>query len=109
LNQLGLLEEALAEFRTVAYIDPNNIDARLYIGYALGRLGRNKEAETELRALIKIKKNLPEAHYNLAGALEAQGRYAEAAEEYKLYISYAPEAGNRSYVEEKIKKLYDQK
>jgi len=109
LNQLGLIEEALAEFRIVVYIDPNNIDARLYIGYALGKLGKNQEAETELRALIKMKKNLPEAHYNLAGALEAQGRYAEAAEEYKIYLSGAPDAGNRNFVEGKIKKLYDQK
>jgi len=109
LNQLGRIEEALAEFRIVAYIDTNNIDARLYIGYALGKLGRNKEAETELRAIIKMKKNLPEAHYNLAGALEAQGRYAEAAEEYKIYLSSAPDAGNRSFVEEKIRKLRGQK
>jgi len=109
LNQLGRLEQARAEFQIIRHINPDNIDARLFIGYALGKLGKNQEAETELRAIIKMKKDLPEAHYNLAGALEAQGRYQEAAEEYQLYLSYAPDAGNRIFVEGKIRKLYDQK
>jgi len=109
LNQLGRLEAALIEFRTVVEIDSNNIDARLFIGYALARLGRFREAETELRGIINMKKNLPDAHYNLALTLEAQGRFAEAADEYRRYLACAPDAGNRSFVEEKIKKLYDQK
>jgi tetratricopeptide (TPR) repeat protein len=109
LNQLGRIEAALSEFRTVVEIDSNNIDARLFIGYALGKLGRYQEAERELRGIINIKKNLPDAHYNLAGALEAQGRFAEAAEEYRIYLVCAPNAGNRSLVEEKIEKLHEHK
>jgi Flp pilus assembly protein TadD len=109
LNQLGRLEAALSEFRTVVEIDSNNIDARLFIGYALAKLGRFPEAETELRGIINMKKNLPDAHYNLAGALEAQGRFAEAADEYRRYLDCAPDAGNRALIEEKIRKLHEQK
>jgi Flp pilus assembly protein TadD len=104
-NELGMIEQALAEFRIIVALDPNNIDARLYIGYALGKLGKLKEAEAALRDVLTIKYDLPEAHYNLAGALEAQGRIAEAIEEYERYLTFAPDAENRTFVAEKIKKL----
>jgi tetratricopeptide (TPR) repeat protein len=104
-NDLGMVEQALGEFRIIVVLDPKNIDARLYIGYALGKLGKLKEAEAALRDVLTIKYDLPEAHYNLAGALEAQGRIAEAIEEYEKYLTLAPDAENRTFVADKIKKL----
>jgi tetratricopeptide (TPR) repeat protein len=74
----GLYEDALREFRKLLEREPNNADARFYVGATLLRQGKWADAVAALQDAA-ARPGAPAAlFHNLALALERTGRYAEA-------------------------------
>jgi tetratricopeptide (TPR) repeat protein len=74
----GMLDEAMREFRRVADLREDDLQARFYIGLALMRQGKWTDAEEAFRFCCRPPAPRASALHNLAYALERLGRYDEA-------------------------------
>ena len=74
----GMLDEAMREFRRVADLRDDDLQARFYIGLALMRQGKWSDAEEAFRFCCRPPAPRASALHNLAYALERLGRYDEA-------------------------------
>lgn len=84
LLQIGQPKEAIPSFERALEGDPEDLDARAHLGYALRRAGRHEEAEHALREVVEQR---PEQDYGRAllewgHALRELGRRDEALAAY---------------------------
>ncbi|MBF0537323.1 MAG: protein kinase [Nitrospirae bacterium] len=107
LATLGLIDEAIGEFRKAIEINPEHANAHNNLGNALKDKGQIDEAIVEFRKAIKINPEHANAHGNLGNALEAKGLIDEAIVEFENFMKYAPPhyAGHVEKVGAHIKKL----
>lgn len=71
-------KDALAAFRKVIKIDPNNYVAHFNIGIISGKQGKYKEAMDAYDKVIAVNPKLAAAHNNRGLELERLGRYRQA-------------------------------
>jgi tetratricopeptide (TPR) repeat protein len=75
---LGRNQEAIADYRRVAALRPDDEEARYNLGLALGGTGAYLDAIAEYREAIRIRPGNAYARNNLGNALAALGRNGEA-------------------------------
>lgn len=88
---MGLLEEALGDFRAVATLTPGNAAAHYNLATALHELGRAEDAVSAYRDAIQADPGFAPAHAGLAFVLRSAGRLQEALCAYEAAIERAPQ------------------
>jgi superkiller protein 3 len=113
LQEMEMYEEAIAEYRTVLEMTPDDARAHSNLGNALYQSGKVGEAVDEFRTALKLDPDNPHAHYNLGVAFADEGYYAEALLEWRKVVSIAPdsevgESAERNIDEiERVRKTYE--
>lgn len=91
LSEEGNLEGAIAEFRTVIRLEPDDVRAHNSLGIALETKGDLEGAIVEYRTAIHLQPDYVSAHYNLGNALNAKGDLDRAIAEYRTAIRLKPD------------------
>jgi Tfp pilus assembly protein PilF len=86
----GNSARAKALFRKAVALDPNNVDARTYLGIIADRAGELIEAERQFAAAARTAPTLPEARNNHGAILLRLGRQGAAAQEFAASIRLNP-------------------
>ncbi len=90
-QRAGRYAEAVANYRQLLQVDPNQAEVYVNIGIALRALGRRREAVACYKKAIRIKPEFVEAYYNLANVLKEKGRSTEAIENYGQAVRLRPD------------------
>jgi Flp pilus assembly protein TadD len=85
LDRSGDQAGASESFEALLHLDPNDLTAIDYLGWAALRQGRPDEAEARFRRALELQPNEPEARRGLAHSLDAQKK-PEAARAYRDYL-----------------------
>jgi superkiller protein 3 len=93
-QQQGKLEEALAEFRQAAQMDPGNIAVLMNLAYVYGLQGRLDEAIAEYRKVLERQPANALAQNNLGVLYDRKGLHDEAVREFERILERDP--GNAS-------------
>jgi tetratricopeptide (TPR) repeat protein len=96
-NNLGIVlqerrqhEQAVAEFREAARLDPRYVAPRILLGASLLALGRVGEARKELERAVKLAPKEPLARLQLAKVEERAGNWTGAVEQYQALVELKP-------------------
>jgi Flp pilus assembly protein TadD len=89
LDRSGDAAGAAESFDALLHLDPNEIAAIDYLGWAALRQGKPDEAEKRFRRALEVQPNAPEACRGLAQSLDAQKK-PEAAGAYRGYLELMP-------------------
>jgi Flp pilus assembly protein TadD len=89
LDRSGDRTSAAESFEALLHLDPNDITAIDYLGWAALRAGKAAEAEARFRRAAEIQPNRPESRRGLAQSLAAQKKPAAVAA-YRDYLVLAP-------------------
>ncbi len=90
-NSKGQFEEALASYRKVYEIRPDNVRARYIVVHALANQDKFAEARAELAALKKAVPKAPEALYLEGFLLVKERKFPEARQVLNKLLSIAPD------------------
>jgi Flp pilus assembly protein TadD len=90
LDRSGDRAGAVESFEALLHLDPNDITAIDYLGWAVLRKGRADEAEARFRRALEVQPKEPEARRGLAQSLDAQKK-PEAAGAYRDYLEVKPD------------------
>ena len=96
-RQAGRNDEAVASYRQLLQVDPDQAEVYVNMGIALRAQGRAGEAAACYKQAIQLKPEFVEAYYNLANVLKDQGRLAEAVEDYEQAVRLRPEFPQAHY------------
>jgi len=89
LDRSGDRAGAAESFKALLRLDPNDITAIDYLGWAALRAGKPTEAEARFRRAVEVQPSGPEERRGLAQSLEAQKK-PEAVAAYRDYLALAP-------------------
>ncbi len=89
LDRSGDAAGAAESFDALLHLDPNEIAAIDYLGWAALRQGKPDEAEKDFRRALEVQPNAPEACRGLAQSLDAQKK-PEAVGAYRGYLELMP-------------------
>jgi Flp pilus assembly protein TadD len=89
LDRSGNLAGAAESFEALIHLDPNDITALDYLGWAALREGKSEEAEARFRRALGVQPKGPEALKGLAHSLDAQKK-PEAVGAYRDYLELMP-------------------
>ncbi|WXG41901.1 MAG: tetratricopeptide repeat protein [Candidatus Freyarchaeum deiterrae] len=87
---LGLLDEAIREYKEAIGINPDYADAHNNLGNALKDKGLLDEAISEYTEALKINPDYADTHSNLGVALRGKGMLDEAIQEYREALRIKP-------------------
>ncbi len=82
-KQLYDAQQALAK-------NPNDIEARLMLGFTYSQMGDHSDAQNEYNLVLKVNPKHTKATYLLAGSYEKEGKISEAIKTYKKLKNYEP-------------------
>jgi len=85
LDRSGDRAGAAESFEALLHLDPNDITAIDYLGWAVLRKGKPDEAEARFRRALEVQPKEPEARRGLAQSLDAQKK-PETAGAYRDYL-----------------------
>ena len=85
LDRSGDHSGAAEAFKALLHLDPNDVNAINYLGWAAFRNGKPAEAEARFRRAVEIQPKEPEGRKGLAESLDAQKK-PEAAAAYRDYL-----------------------
>jgi len=89
LDRSGNHAGAAESFEALIHLDPNDITALDYLGWAALREGKSEEAEARFRRALEVQPKGPEALKGLAHSLDAQKK-PDAAGAYRDYLELMP-------------------
>jgi Flp pilus assembly protein TadD len=89
LDRSGDAAGAAESFEALLHLDPNEIAAIDYLGWAALRKGQPEIAEARFRRALEVQPNAPEARRGLAQSLDARKK-PEAAGAYRSYLEVLP-------------------
>jgi Flp pilus assembly protein TadD len=89
LDRSGDSVGAAESFDALLHLDPNEIAAIDYLGWAALRQGKPDEAEKRFRRALEVQPSVPEARRGLAQSLDAEKK-PEAAGAYRSYLELVP-------------------
>ncbi|MBN2019539.1 MAG: tetratricopeptide repeat protein, partial [Sedimentisphaerales bacterium] len=90
LLNLGLFEEAVAEYRKALPSMPDNIELLNELGYALDRAGNSDEAIPLYEKALSIAPDYIDIRLNFGLALINSGRFQKATDEYEKMLLLDP-------------------
>jgi protein O-GlcNAc transferase len=82
----GDWKQAAQCYRRLLELQPQRVDARINLGYAMTAQGQHAEAEQQLRQAIEIDSSAADAFYLLGTVCRAQGRPDEAVAQLRRAI-----------------------
>lgn len=89
--------EAVSLFGRVLELDPDNVDAHLYLGWIYSMQGKVDEAMAEFKKVITAKPDFGLENQNLGDMLLEKGMLVEAIAAFKRAIAINPDAGMAYY------------
>ncbi len=87
---LGLVEEAIVEYKRFLASNPFSFHCNYNLGYAYAYQGELKEAMVALTKAIRINPNFAPAYNNYGWCLWSDGKYAEAISAFERAVSLQP-------------------
>jgi serine/threonine protein kinase len=107
LTRLGLVDEAIVEYKKALRIDPEDEAVHINLGNALQTKGQIDEAIMEYREALRINPEYAEAHDNLGLVLDTKGQIDEAIMEHREALRINPEyAEAHVHLGEALRKKY---
>ncbi|MDQ7785520.1 MAG: tetratricopeptide repeat protein [Desulfomonilaceae bacterium] len=104
-DDLGTLDQALADLNKAIELSPNYADAYNNRGEVYRKKQMYPKAKADYAKAVALDKQFAEAHYNLALVLEHEKNHRGAAQELGKYLALKPNAEDKKEIEEKIKAL----
>ena len=89
--------EAVAVYKRIISLRPDNATAHLYLGKTYEDMGQWDEATAFYEEAIRLKPDLAEAHQNLGMAYEKKGHSDKAIASYKAAIHHKPDLAEANY------------
>lgn len=86
----GMLDEAMAHYRTALQIDSNQTLAHSALGLALLETGRPDESVRHLLRALEINPNFADAHYNLGNTFMETGQANDAIAHFNRAVEINP-------------------
>jgi len=86
----GQYDAAIREFQKAIKIEPQSLDAHLYLAWAYEKQGKKEKAIGEYQKITEIDPNHLDAHYWLGIYYDSIGKKAEAIKEYEKVLSLNP-------------------
>lgn len=86
----GQLEQGLQALEQALAIDPESVEARANLAFALSRLGRLEEAEREYREVLRRDPDLIQSLTGLGQVLVRQGRAEEGEAQLRAALAVEP-------------------
>lgn len=91
LEQVGRLDDAVAETEEALRLDPGLVKAHINLLILYSRMGNREKAEEHYQAAVKLNPTqFPDAYYNYGVLLSGEGKLDEAAEAFRKTLSIAP-------------------
>ena len=90
LDRSGDRAGAAKSFEALLHLDPNDLTAIDYLGWAALRDGKPGEAETRFWRAVEVQPKEPVGHKGLAESLDAQKK-PEATRAYRDYLALVPD------------------
>jgi len=104
--QLKRPGEAVNPLRKAAEMEPNNVNALMMLGIALGNTGDLTESESALKKAYQLGKDqVADVHLYLAGIYNKKEMYTDAIRELELYLKEAKDLKDRAPIRAMIDKL----
>ena len=107
--QQGDMDGAIKFFKSAVKINPDFLDVRYNLAYALNLMGMHQEAVGHYEKILKTNPQHLDAQINYANTLNLLGRYSDALAKYRELIrlipNSAPAYANRGYVLKQLKRL----
>jgi len=89
--------EAVAVYKRIISLRPDNATAHLYLGKTYEDMGQWDEATAFYEEAIRLKPDLAEAHRTLGMAYEKKGHSDKAIASYKAAIHHKPDLAEANY------------
>lgn len=86
----GQYDVAIVQFQKAIEVEPQSVDAHLYLAYAYEKQGEREKAIGEYQKITQIDPNHLDAHYRLGVSYNSMGRRAETIKEYEKVLSLKP-------------------
>ena len=91
LEQVGRIDDAIAETEKALELDPSLAKAHLNLLILYAKTGKAKQAEEHYKALVTLAPDqFPDAYYNYGVLLVEQGNFDEAAKAFRETLAIAP-------------------
>jgi len=91
LEQVGRIDDAIAETEKALDLDPSLAKAHLNLLILYAKIGKAKQAEEHYRALVALAPDqFSEAYYNYGVLLRDQGKFDEAEQAFRKTLAIAP-------------------
>ena len=91
LEQVGRIEDAIAETEKALALDPSLAKAHLNLLILYAKAGKNKQAEEHYKALLVLAPDqFPDADYNYGVLLFEEGKLDEAEKAFRKTLTIAP-------------------
>lgn len=91
LEQVGRIDDAIAETEKALELDPSLAKAHLNLLILYAKTGNAKEAEEHYKALLALAPDqFSEAYYNYGVLLRNQGKFDEAEQAFRKTLALAP-------------------
>lgn len=97
LEEAGRIDEAIAQYRLAAELQPEFALTHYNLGAALLKNARWPEAEDALRSALQRRSDYPEAHANLSTALLKRGQVTAALEHLEAALRLKPDYAAAHY------------
>ncbi|MGO9270388.1 MAG: tetratricopeptide repeat protein [Terriglobia bacterium] len=110
LEQVGRVEDAIAETEKALQLDPSLVRAHINLIILYGRTGNLEKAEEHYQTVVKMSPDqFPDAHYNHGVLLLQEGKLDEAEKEFRRALeidpSYAEAHNDLGYLLERLGRL----
>jgi tetratricopeptide (TPR) repeat protein len=107
--QQGEIQKAVRFFSSAVEINPDFLEARYNLAYALNLIGMHQEAAGHYEAILSADPRHINAHVNYANTLNSLGRHSDALASYEKIISLVPNSApahaNRGLVLKELKRF----
>lgn len=91
LEQVGRIEDAIAETEKALRLDPSLVKAHLNLLILYARTGKPEEAEKHYKAVVTVSPSqFPEAYYNYGVLLLNGGKFEEAERAFRKTLALSP-------------------
>ena len=87
---MGMMDEAISEYRRVLELDPDHIEAHNNLGVAYRMMGMLEEALREHERVLKLKPDDAGTHYNLGLLYLDMEDYERAVSEFERATQLSP-------------------
>lgn len=91
LEQVGRVDDAIAETEKALELDPGLVKARVNLLILYAKTGNAQKAEEQYKAILASNPDeFPDAYYNYGVLLANEGRFEEAAKAFRKTVAMAP-------------------